>query len=121
MFQFTCSHSSVANLRLTEIVKITIPAGCMVSGLVLTLTLTNEIHFEGGVVSSLPLKPARDIELQLVEYATNYSVYKTKSGIPGPSLEETSLKWKDHMLKMDTQWSFRAKVVTDIDLQKLFC
>ena len=83
MFRFTCSHSSVANLRLSGIVKITIPAGCMVSGSVLTLTPTSEVHFEGGVVSTLPLKPARDIELQLVEYATNHLVYHTKVASQG--------------------------------------
>ena len=85
MFHFSYGHSSVANLRLSGIVKITIPAGCIVSGAVLTLTPTSEVHFEGGVVSSLPLKPARDIELQLVEFATNQSVYHTKSGIPSPT------------------------------------
>ena len=92
MFRFSCGHSSVANLRLSGIVKITIPAGCIVSGSLLTLTPTSEVHLEGEVVSSLPLKPARDIELQLVEFATNQPVYHTKSGIPGPSLEEASLK-----------------------------
>ena len=67
MFRFSCGHSSAANLRLSGIVKITIPAGCIVSGSVLTLTPTSGVHFEGGVVSSLPLKSARDIELQLVQ------------------------------------------------------
>ena len=77
----------MANLQLSGVVKITIPSGCMVSGSILTLTPTNEVHFDGRVVFTLPLKPAQDIELQLVEYATNNSVYHTKSGIP-----ETSLK-----------------------------
>ena len=110
MFRFSCSHSTVANLRLSGIVKITIPAGCLVAGSVLTLTPTSEVHFEGGEVSTLPLKPARDIELQLVQFATNQSVYHVKSGIPGPSLEEASLRWKDHMLQVDSHWSFWAKV-----------
>ena len=110
MFRFSCGHSSVANLRLSGIVKITIPAGCIISGSVLTLSPTSEVHFDGGEVSTFPLKPARDIELQLVEFATNQSVYHTKSGIPGPSLEEASLKWKNHLLKVDTHWSLWAKV-----------
>lgn len=70
MFRFFCSHSSVANLRLSGEVEVTIPAGCMVSSSVLTLSPTNDIHFEGGVVSSVPLKPVQDIELRLGEYAT---------------------------------------------------
>ena len=110
MFRFSCGHSSVANLRLSGILKLKIPAGCLVSGSVLTLSPTSEVHFEAGEVSTLPLKPARDIELQLVEFATNQSVYHTKSGIPGPSLAEASLKWKDHLLKVDTHWSLWAKV-----------
>ena len=110
MFRFSCGHSSVANLRLSGIVKITIPAGCLVAGSVLTLTPTSEVHFEGGEVSTLSLKPARDVELQLVEFATNQSVYHTKSGIPGPSLEEASLRWKDLLLKVDTHWSLWAKL-----------
>ena len=47
MFRFSCGQSSVANLRLSGIVKITTPAGCIVSGSVLTLTHTSEVHFEG--------------------------------------------------------------------------
>lgn len=110
MFRFSCSYSSVANLKLSGVVKVTIPTVCMVSGSVLALTPTNEIHFNRGVVSTLLLKPAWDIEMELVEYTTNNSVYHSKSGIPGPSLEEASIKWKEHLLKLDTHFSLWAKV-----------
>ena len=36
-----------------------IPAGCMISGTILTLVPTHELHFDGGRVASLPMSPAR--------------------------------------------------------------
>ena len=61
------------------------PPKCMLSGSVLTLTPNNEIHFDGGPVASLPIKPAQDAHQGMVEYAVNCSVNIILSGTPGPS------------------------------------
>ena len=82
----------------------------MISGTVLTLIPTHELHFDGGPVASLPMTPARLADLDMVEYAANGTVYSTSSGIPGPSLAEATRRWKDHLVSQDTHWSFWAKV-----------
>ena len=109
-FRFSCNHSTIANIKLIGILRVSIPARCRISGTVLTLIPTHELHFDGRPVASLPMSPARLADLDMVEYAANGTVYSTSSGIPGPSLAEATRRWKDHLVSQDSHWSFWAKV-----------
>ena len=47
-FRFSCNHSTIANIKLSGILRVSIPTGFMIYGIVLTLIPTHELHFEGG-------------------------------------------------------------------------
>ena len=93
--RFSWNQTAFATMKLEGILRVTIPSGCRFKGKVITLSPTNEIHFDKGSVISVPMDAARDVELKMIEFATNSSIYKMKSGNPGPSLSEANLMWKD--------------------------
>ena len=95
-------------MKLKEILRVTLPSGCQLEGRVITLSPTNEIHFDGGRVMSVAVDTARDAELKMVEFATNSSIYNVRSGNPGPSLSEANLMWKDHVVAQNTAWTWWA-------------
>ena len=72
--RFSCNRSSFATIKLEGILRVTVPSGCQFEGKVLTLSPTSEIHFDGGVVMSVPVNAARDAELKMLEFATNSSI-----------------------------------------------
>ena len=72
--RFSCNRSAFATIKLEGVLRVTVPSGCRFEGRVITLSPTNEIHFDGGGVMSVPVDAARDAELKMVEFATNSSI-----------------------------------------------
>ena len=56
--------SAFVTIKLEGIQRVTVPSGCRFEGREITLSPTDEIHFDGGGFFSVPVDAARDVELK---------------------------------------------------------
>ena len=111
-FRFKCDGDYEGVITLEGILKITIPPGCMLEGNLFTLHPTNELHYQVGDVLTRPMNSAKETLAEMVDYATNAShLYNVQSGNIGPSLAEVSKDWTEHIVKLNTDWTFKQYIL----------
>ena len=93
------------------VVKITIPRTCRVEGASLVLVPTYELSWNVGNVSVVPLEMTKGLNDSLVAFASGSGIYRTHSGIPGPSLKELDAHWTNEVLREEKHESLRDVVM----------
>ena len=89
------------------VVKIKIPRGCRVEGASLILVPTYELSWNVRNVSVVPLEMTKGLNDSLVEFASGSGIYRTHSGIPGPSLKELDDHWTNEVLRAEKHETLR--------------
>ena len=110
-FRFSCGEKDLGALKMVGVVKVKIPRGCKVEGASLVLVPTYELSWNVGNVSVVPLEMTKGLNDSLVTFASDSGIYRTHSGIPGPSLKELDAHWTNEVLKEEKHESLREVVM----------
>ena len=73
----------------------------------MVLVPTYELSWNVGNVSVVPLGMTKGLNDSLVEFASGSGIYRTHSGIPGPSLKELDDHWTNEVLKAEKHETLR--------------
>ena len=94
VFRFACKGKLVTSLKLSGLIRITIPRGCMAEGDWMKLIPTHNLFFNVGKIRVVKVLPLEMMNLSASDYAVRSGEFTMGGGEAGPSIEDLMKTWK---------------------------
>ena len=94
VFRFTCKEKQVTSLKLSGLIRLTIPRGCMAEGDWMKLIPTHNLFFNVGKIRVVKVLPLEMMNLSASDYAVKSGEFTMGGGEAGPSVEDLMKTWK---------------------------
>ena len=94
VFRFACKGKLVTSLKLSGLIRITIPRGCMAEGDWMKLIPTHNLFFNVGKIRVVKVLPLEMMNLSASDYAVRSGEFTMGGGEAGPSVEDLMKTWK---------------------------
>jgi len=105
IFRFACSGQQITTLKLSGLIRITVPRGCVAEGNWMKLMPTHDLYFNLGRLRVVKVLPLEMVNTTATDWAVKSGKFTVGGGESGPSVDDLMKSWKVNDLKEKRHFS----------------